>query len=356
MERTEPIDPWERWSWLMGSIWLVFLVFPVSALVTSSDSVAARGVGLVAITLFAALYVGALASQGRHGRPWAYLSLALLTALSVLVVALVGADGLGMLIYVVAFALLSISLRLAALVVVAAAATMVAVPAAAGDLAESWFLVVIILLVAAALLIVRVLEDRGESFRALRDEVQLVEERERVARDVHDVLGHSLTVVTAKSELAERLIDLDPERAKRELAEIRSLTREALSEIRATVSGLRIARLGDELESARRALAAAGIEATVPHDPSPVDPRHRLTMAWVLREAVTNVVRHSAAGRCDVQLDPAALRVVDDGRGCEGASPGNGLQGVSERVRAAGGRLRVDAGPDGVGTLVEVTW
>ena len=91
-------------------------------------------------------------------------------------------------------------------------------------------------------------------------ELALVAERERVARDVHDVLGHSLTVVTVKAELAERLVDLDPERAKAELAEIQTLSRQALAEIRATVGGLRAARLGDELASARTALAGAGIE------------------------------------------------------------------------------------------------
>src|SRR5690606_543184 len=127
------------------------------------------------------------------------------------------------------------------------------------------------------------------------------EERERVARDVHDVLGHSLTVVSVKAELAERLVDVDPARARAELVEIQSLTREALAEIRATVSGLRVARLGDELVAARTALTGAGIEADLPENPDVVDPRHRIVVAWVLREAVTNVVRHSGATRCTVE-------------------------------------------------------
>nr|WP_241728651.1 sensor histidine kinase [Nocardioides zeae] len=190
--------------------------------------------------------------------------------------------------------------------------------------------------------------------REVGEEIALVAERERVARDVHDVLGHSLTVVVAKAELAERLVDLDPERAKAEIASIRSLSREALGEVRATVSGLRVARLGDELASAREALTAADIVADVPSDPDVVDPRRRIVVAWVLREAVTNVVRHSGASRCTVELGDARLAVSDDGRGGV-HQPGNGLRGIGERVRAAGGTLTVTSGPEG-GTRLEVTW
>ena len=150
--------------------------------------------------------------------------------------------------------------------------------------------------------------DRGEDYERMSRDLAIVEERERVARDVHDVLGHSLTVVTVKAELAERLVDLDPERAKGELAEIQALSRQALAEIRATVGGLRVARLGDELASARTALAGAGIEAHVPDDPGAVDPRHRTVLAWVLREATTNVVRHSDADACWVELDDEPAR------------------------------------------------
>lgn len=352
----EPVDPWVRWSWLMGAIWLVFLIFPVEALVVSPGSLTVRLVGLAAVGIFSGVYVAGLVARKSQGSWWNWSVLALMVLLSAFVIAAVGSEGLGMLIYVMSFSMLAMGARTAVAVFVAVAAAMLAVPAYRGDLGQAWFLVVILALVAAALLIVRVLDHRGESFRALREEVSLVAERERVARDVHDVLGHSLTVVTAKAELAERLVDLDPARAKRELAEIRSLTRESLSEIRATVSGLRIARLGEELESARSALAAAGIAARVADDASQVDPRYRLTMAWVLREAVTNVVRHSGASSCDVRLETTALRVLDDGVGRGSATEGNGLRGIGERVRVAGGQVCVSDGPAGRGTLLEVSW
>ena len=152
----------------------------------------------------------------------------------------------------------------------------------------------------------------------------------------------------------ERLLEADPARARAELAEIQSLTRQALAEIRATVSGLRVARLADELAAAQAALDGAGIEADLPVDPSVVDPRHRIVLAWVLREAVTNVVRHSGATRCVVELGTDRLRVCDDGRGLGRSAPGNGLRGARERVSTAGGTLTVRPGPEGRGTLVEV--
>src|SRR5699024_3537237 len=147
---------------------------------------------------------------------------------------------------------------------------------------------------------------------------------------------------------AERLVDADPDAAKAELAQIRSLTRESLAEIRATVAGLRVARLADELDSARQALSDAGISAEVPSAVDTVDPRHRLVLAWVLREAVTNVVRHSGAGRCRVELNARSLVVTDDGVGpgaaieasaatrTRAAAGGTGLRGVAERVNGAG--------------------
>ena len=139
-----------------------------------------------------------------------------------------------------------------------------------------------------------------------------------------------------------------------ELAQIQSLTREALAELRATVAGLRVARLSDELTAAHAALADAGVSAQMPADASVVDPRHRIVLAWVLREAATNVVRHSGATHCTVDLGSSTLTVTDDGRGCSDLVEGNGLRGVRERVTSAGGALSIGAGPDGRGTIVRV--
>ena len=143
----------------------------------------------------------------------------------------------------------------------------------------------------------------------------LVAERERVARDVHDVLGHSLTAMSIKAELAARLIDVDPERARAELESIQETARQALAEVRATVGGLRAGNLEAELAAAPQVLADAGIETRVLGSVADTDPRHRTLLAWVLREAVTNVVRHARASCVVVELGPRGITVTDDGTG-----------------------------------------
>jgi two-component system sensor histidine kinase DesK len=112
--------------------------------------------------------------------------------------------------------------------------------------------------------------------------------------------------------------------------------------------------LGDELTAAHAAFVDAGMSAQMPADASVVDPRYRIVLAWVLREAATNVVRHSGATHCTVDFGSSMLTVTDDGRGCSGHVEGNGLRGVRERVTSAGGALSIGPGPGGRGTTVRV--
>ncbi|MDP9820238.1 two-component system sensor histidine kinase DesK [Nocardioides massiliensis] len=353
-------NPWQRWGWLLAAVWLVFLVFPIIDVIGTDRPWPVRWGALASIAAFVAVYLhGFIVAErptARSHRWWRpTVGLVLLTLLTTITVALIGANALGMPIYVTAYAVLLASLRVAAFVVVTATGVIAGLAAFVDEFRGLWFFLPVLVGVTLALVLTRVFEERGYLAQEMAEEANLVAERERVARDVHDVLGHSLTVVTTKAELAERLIDLDPDRAKAELAQIQSLSREALTEIRATVAGLRVARLGDELEAARVALASAGIDADVPDDPSVVDPRRRLVLAWVLREAVTNVVRHSGATRCTVELLGDRLVVTDDGRGRGPAPVGHGLRGIEERVRAAGGTLSVTDVSSG-GTRLEVCW
>lgn len=353
-------NPWERYGWVVRGVWLVFLVFPVIALVGSPRPVWQVVVGLALVVVFAVTYVVGSTHLERLGRQpattrRAVAILALLLACTVGSALIIGANSLGFLPFVVAFAMFALPIPSA--IGVGVVATFVAGAAAVvTDPGEgTWSVAIIVFAVGVMTGGVRVVSDRGEEYERLSRDLAIVEERERVARDVHDVLGHSLTVVTVKAELAERLVDLDPERAKAELAEIQVLSRQALAEIRATVGGLRVARLGDELASARTALSGAGIEGHVPDDPSAVDPRHRTVLAWVLREATTNVVRHSDADACWVELASNRLVVRDDGRGLGERPEGNGIRGLRERVEAAGGRIAIATGPEGHGTVLEVT-
>jgi two-component system, NarL family, sensor histidine kinase DesK len=220
-----------------------------------------------------------------------------------------------------------------------------------GWVPEDDFVPQLVLASFAAYGIGQVIERNAELARAREQLVDLAvsRERERVARDVHDILGHSLTVITVKTELAGRLLEAVPgtERARGELADAERLAREALADVRATVSGLREISLTGELVSARRALEAAGIDADLPTAVDVVPARHRELFAWGLREGVTNVVRHSAASWCGVRLTADCLEVRDDGRGPGHADGGTGLAGLRNRAASAGGRVETGRSPEG---------
>ena len=165
------------------------------------------------------------------------------------------------------------------------------------------------------------------------------EERNRMARDVHDILGHSLTVITVKAELASRLLEVSPERARAEVDDLERLARDALADVRQAVAGFRDMSLPAELARARSSLAAAGIEAELPSAADEVPTALREVCAWALREGVTNVIRHSGATVCRVTLSRAGITVADNGIGPQPGTPGTGLIGLKERAQAAGAAL-----------------
>lgn len=179
-------------------------------------------------------------------------------------------------------------------------------------------------------------------------------ERERIGRDLHDILGHSLTAISIKSDLAVRLVDQDPVAAKAQLGEINDVARQALADVRATASGFRQTRVATEVASARSVLMAAGIEARVPTAIEPLGDQVSELFGYVVREAVTNVVRHSEATTCTIAVGATAVSVTDDGQGFHERGSGSGLDGLTERVAAARGQLLVESTP-GRGTCVRAT-
>lgn len=211
----------------------------------------------------------------------------------------------------------------------------------------------------------RITEYYEEQGRDQAEALRRAEERDGIARDVHDVLGHSLTVLSIKAQLAHRLLEVDPARAREEVEQIDLLARESLGQVRSTVTRLKAPALPGELEVARTALEAAQILPVIRQDPSDekmaVD--HHGVLAWALREAVTNVLRHSGASRCEVELQPGRLRVADDGAGLGESPEGNGLRGLRERAARCGARVVIGraypdlegAAPDRPGTQVEVS-
>lgn len=193
--------------------------------------------------------------------------------------------------------------------------------------------------------------DRERAAQALRlrsakiEHLATIAERERIARDLHDLLGHSLTAVVVRAQLVRELAAVDPERAGAEAAEIERTARGALDEVRSAVTGWRQANLDAELDAGRGALASVGVELTVHREPGLEllgSTEHEL--AGVVREALTNVAKHSGARHCTARIGSSAgelrLTIEDDGAGLSrGFVEGNGLSGIRERVSFVGGTV-----------------
>ncbi|GAA2312213.1 sensor histidine kinase [Streptomyces kunmingensis] len=205
------------------------------------------------------------------------------------------------------------------------------------------------------------LSEAVRELRAAREELarQAVEkERLRFSRDLHDLLGHTLSVIVVKSEAARRLAPRSMDAALEQVSDIEAVGRQALTEIREAVTGYREGSLATELDRARSALDAAGIEPVVRQSGPPLSAQTEALLGWVVREAVTNAVRHSSATTCTISVEGAAetvvLRVTDDGVGAAAVTDrtvgGTGIKGLTERLATAGGSL--EAGPGARGGFV----
>ncbi|MGV8978202.1 MAG: sensor histidine kinase [Cellulomonas sp.] len=362
-------DSWSRLrGWLrgrltpvFGAVWLIYLYYPWSA-AWDAPAGAGRVISLCSIGLFAAVYLSALhALQLRRASGvggfdqragWAFVAAELLLVVGASLAAHeVGWVGL---VFVSVTAVFLLPTRSALLVVAVLAAAGEGVPA----LIPGWQAVngigIQCALAGMAIFGYTQILARSAELSAARQELAdlaVGRERERMARDVHDILGHSLTVITVKADLAGKLLArADYERAAAEIAEVESLGRVALADVRATVSGLRHVGLASELAAARSALRAAGIRAEAPHATSDVPERLQELFAWTVREGTTNVIRHSGARRCEITMSADAVHVRDDGRGpawSDSSPSGNGLVGLRERALEAGAHVAVTRVPTG---------
>jgi two-component system, NarL family, sensor histidine kinase DesK len=345
-----------RWRWSFAAlVWLVFLAPAINDTVHADHGIAARAATLLVFAAFSLVYILSVpltAYRAPHD-PLRYAVPVVALALGLLTIPVAGEEGLSTFVYVAVIAVgllpTRIALGYAGFVAVLAATLDLTVPGWNHDPGSLLFSIV--LATAATAAFVRLLRRNAELALARGDLARLAveQERARFARDLHDLLGHSLTVITVKSELAGRLMTRDPVKAAAEVADIERLAREALADVRATVGGYREVTLAAEVSSARSALDAAGIAAELPGALDEVPGTRRELFGWVVREGVTNVVRHSRAHRVQVRVSPTTVEVVDDGAGCPGTSTaGHGLDGLRERVDAVDGRL--EAGPiDGGG-------
>jgi two-component system, NarL family, sensor histidine kinase DesK len=361
-----------RLGWIFAAVWLVYLL-PVLQEAMAVPSTWRRVVGVAAVVAFGVAYVWSFMQLRRWRRRgwrvppgWRIAVLGLSVALFVVAVATVRAQALAILVFVAVQAVFVLPRRaglVGAGVCVVAAEALARIPGWS-SMEEVGFSVA---LAAIAMWGVTGMLQRNVELaqaQARLAELAVQNERSRFARDLHDILGHSLTVLTVKAELAGRLVALDPERAEREIAEVEQLARQAMADVRAAVSGYREASLPGELASARAALYAAGITADLPTAADAVPPERRELLAWTIREGVTNAVRHSAARHVWVRLDADGVEVADDGRGpagdpgavgVRGDQHGHGLAGLRERAAAVGAAVTVSR-REGGGFVLRVGW
>ena len=199
----------------------------------------------------------------------------------------------------------------------------------------------------------RNVERSNQSLRLSQQEVQRLAqsaERERIGRDLHDVLGHTLSLIVMKSELASRLFERDPNAAITQIREVENVARDALGQIRTAVAGIRLAGLESELANARLSLLSADIQLHYQLVAVELSTEVETVLALAVREAVTNIIRHSNAQHVEIELvknkNTLQLQISDDGKN-KLVVPGHGLSGMRERLELLGGRLEIDTGPRG---------
>ncbi len=353
--------------WLVWILWLPFFTPPMLDMLRSHPTPLRLTTSLVGVVAFFALYLWVSWQTARNltGHTlrafptglalWA--PVAGLAALAIGLIALNGNSWGAIFFYVSSGAAGWLPTR-KAIPVIAALVLFIAVAfAAQGNLADAETPVVFVGTVGAIVIAFCWSVANSQRLRLAREEVErtaaINDERLRIARDLHDLLGHNLSLIALKSELAQRLVEVAPERAAGELRDIEQVARQALKEVREAVASYRQPTLASELRGAREMLAAAGIAYRHEGDAAAIGGLPAAVgsvLAWTVREGVTNVIRHSGARQCTIRVarDEQSIRIeiADDGKAgavAETGAGGNGLLGVAERVTALGGHFT--AGP-----------
>lgn len=337
--------------------WLVFLAFPGIA-VWRLGNVPGRWIGLVALAAFVPVYLRCFADLGvfldaRGRRHQAWRAAVILVIVAGLVWA-IGIEAISMAPFLIGFTTYGLwpPFRLPA--TLAVAITCFGILVWSGLLLTYYTpALVTVLMAVMGMLTVGMIEHKVAAAEA-NQHLQASEQRERLARDVHDLVGHSITVANLRLQLAEHLFDTDPPQARTELARTREFLQEAHEELRRSVTGHQRRPLGDELQHVTEALRANGVHVNVEGDPATVTGPIAVTLGWVLREAATNVLRHANASRVRIQFGAHGFTLEDDGDG-PGLGQGSGVPGMRQRVAASGGAFSFGSAANG-GSAVKVTW
>lgn len=343
-----------------AAVWLLVLVITIAMLAKAPLAPGRHAATLLGLTGLALLYLWLtlrIAPIGEEERVGASQRVAAVAGMTLVVVILVYLAPSGGMWWHAMYAVVAAGLALPPVV---AASVITALVAAA--MLAAWFVAGVVelrlliqLAIGAAAMAVRLLAIVVQELSKARVELArraADEERLRIGRDLHDLLGHSLSLIVLKCQLARKLADASPAATANELDEIERSARNALQEVRAVVSDYRQPTLQGELAAARELLAASGMRSVVESSTGPLPANAERLLAWTIREAVTNVIRHSRARVCVIrtlrQGDCALVSVVDDGLGVAADFvAGSGLSGLAERAQALSGRLTMGPAPAG---------
>lgn len=342
---------------LISSVWLVFLWFPLNSVLTAQEPLWLKVAGIVELSLFALLNISAYlwpSDNSVASRVRISVTFGLMLLLTGLLTFSAGADAMSALPFLVSFSIFcfwpEVRYQVATITTVGGLITLwlTADRETAGTI--TWPIIFVL----TVGITVTSLQDVADREYAVQRENLVIRERDKMARDVHDLIGHSLTLVALKAQVAERLIDANPGKAKIELAEIRAITAEALEGVRSTVSEARTRSLRAELDSIGDALQVAGVGLRIVGDQADIPTPVRDTAAWIARESATNVLRHSGATLCLITLSAKEMAVEDNGKGAAGPE-GAGISGMRKRALSAGAKVSIGESDMG-GVKVQVRW
>jgi two-component system sensor histidine kinase DesK len=349
--RLLPRDAREGWP---AYAWLIYLGIYTSYAFYANRTALAWSIDAAVLMIFLALYFRAFWVWGRQAMP-IMVALAALGVLS----SPRNPGGSVFFIYAAAFAYRLGPSRVAFKWIAAIVVVIVVETLTMGLSPQSWIPAVVFSIIVGGVNVHFVeLGRKDRKLARAQEEIEhmaKIAERERIARDLHDLLGHTLSVIVLKAELASKIADRDLSRALSEIRDVERISRNALTEVRQAISGYRGERLQDELATGREALEAAGVAVVTQIEPVGIGRDQERTLAFVLRESITNVIRHARAKRCEIRLSRngqgLVLTIADDGVGGT-VEDGSGLSGMRARVAALGGTVERDGR---TGTCVRVT-
>ncbi len=379
-DRGNPHEPLGRARVLGLMVWGLFIVVPILDAITNTGSASEHVVAISGAVAFSGVYVWLVLTWFEEKAYWRSLALAGLMLALATALTIADRPSWGFLFtYCAACVGLVVPSDVGMpAVILCAGAAFGATVLGGGSAGSGGGFAASAVGIGLLLVLMRDLRMRNQELIEARAELALTAvaaERERFARDLHDLLGHSLSVIAIKAELAGRLLKLDPERAAAEVGDVEHVARQSLREVRQAVSGYRQPTLEGELEGARVALSAAGIIADFERPPVTLDPEVEAVLAWAVREGATNVIRHSGARHCQVRvragMADAEVEVVDDGGGdpasgavgavgavgawTDDGHVGHGIAGLSERAEQLRGRIEAGRLPGGGGFRLAVS-